>query len=115
MPAIVTINARKNADWNKGFQYRVGGAPQPLDGRLALMVRARASDPEAVLSLSSDSGGGITITDAAAGRFAVRFDRDNFRRMAAGAYVQDLIYTRADGEDIPIWEGALNLTEGVTR
>jgi hypothetical protein len=115
MPARVSIEARKNADWTHDFQFTANGTSQPINGRLALMVRREAAEATASVTLSSDANGGIVITDAAQGRFRITFDRQKLKSMVPGSYVHDLLYTRTDGLATVIWEGPFTLIEGVTR
>jgi hypothetical protein len=112
----VTIRTKSNADWFKTFQWLQGLEPLRLNGVLVLQVRKSASDSKTLFDLSSaPDKTGITIEDLEQGRFSVHFPKNSLDDLAPGQYVQDLVFQREDGINIPLWEGTLEHRLGVSR
>ena len=111
----VVIETRSNADWVVAFEYLAADVPVDLTGStLALMVRKRREDHEAIVAVDT-ADGNIVITNPALGKFQVKLPQISLERMAAGEYLHDLIRTRPDGLLEAMWEGELIHEIGVTR
>lgn len=120
-PAFYTgvINIAKNEDWIVPFVYGtpISGGVDPIDltgSTIKLEIRKLETDREALVSLSSPSGG-ITIDDAVNGEFTVRLTRDRMNHLFAGTFVSDLVRTTPLGNQERLWEGTATVVEGTTR
>jgi len=115
MGAVVDLTTTSDADFRRSFQYAVdGGSPISLTGStLRMMVRRRADEAQAFIDITSPDGG-ITITDADAGKFTIWLPFAMLSRMAAGEYVHSLIRTQGGVKD-EVWHGTLKHSIGPTR
>jgi len=110
--ALFTDTAGVGAD----FSVATDAAPVDLTGStLSMMVRVIAADPTVLLFIDNAGRGGITITDAANGKFSLKFAQSDIVNCPLGTFVQDLIRLRPDGVKERIWSGAFTITQGVTR
>ena len=115
--SIVNITTTSDADFFRGFAYQdTLGVPIDLTGNTMRMgVRRNADDVSEVLLLTTDSGGGLTITDAPNGKFSVWITQDQLLHLSPAQYVHSLIRTRPDGMQLKIWEGSLTNAAGPSR
>jgi hypothetical protein len=94
------------------------GNPVSLSGSsLTLEVRRTASDVQALITVGSASPNtGITITDAANGKFTIILPKLALAALTQGqVYVHDLVRLRPDGYTERLWTGTLTVDGGVTR
>jgi hypothetical protein len=87
-------------------------APASALALVRIQIRRRHDDADALVSLHSGSGGGISIDDAAAWEVSVA------RRvldLPAGRYVHDVEFTDAAGEVRTYLAGSLSVGKQVTR
>jgi hypothetical protein len=119
-----TMNIARNADWIKPFVYSYCddfGNPTtgvPLGGStLKLQIRRVEEEHEAIITVSSaDPPGGITIEDAANGKFTIRITRLMLKRLPPGAYVSDLVrYIASNGYQERILSLDVNCVQGTSR
>ena len=120
--SVVNISARNNEAVSKVFEVKVGDPPVALNlagSALKMMGRRRAIDPEALITISTASvtvaSGGITIENAAAGRFNILIPLSRMQRLTDDEYVFDLVRTRPDGLPEVLWAGTFTVGQGVTR
>jgi len=119
------MNLAKNEDWKVALSYQidytVSGDPeniQALDitGSTFLMqIRKVEEDATAVVSVSTDPGDGIVITDAFGGEFEITISIARAQRLQPGEYVADLVRTDANGFSERVWEGTCIVVEGTSR
>ena len=115
-----TMNISKNEDWVVAFIYSIAnadGSLTPIDltgSTIKIEIRKREEDHEASVSVYSPDGG-ITITDAANGKFTVLMDRYKLVRLAPGEYVSDIVRLMPNGLQERLWEGVAEVVEGTTR
>lgn len=118
-----TINLAKNEDWRVQLQYNVdytvSGDPeniQSLDltgSTISLQIRKKAEDKSAIVTITN--GDGVTLSEPVIGMFELMISRAKSARLHAGEYVADLIREDANGYVERMWEGAVEVVEGVTR
>ncbi|WP_028164131.1 hypothetical protein [Bradyrhizobium elkanii] len=116
--AIVNITTINDADFYRSFIYKtVADVPIDLTGvQLRMMLRKRATDVTVWLHLSNGDEGGITIIDAAAGRFSVLITQAQLERLPIDEYEHSLVMTSAGGtEQTSVWRGTLTNQAGPSR
>jgi hypothetical protein len=89
-----------------------GDPPASSLARVAMQFRRRHTDADALVSLHSGSGGGITIDDAAGWEIAVP---PQVLTLDAGSYVYDLETEDATGVIRTYLAGRLTVLPQVTR
>lgn len=108
----MTMNSlpqQKTGDWWDGITLvRVTLQGQPLNlAGAAIVFRVRPFDSDAVSLEKSVAAGGITITNAAAGEFAV----DGFTvALPANKYFVEIRITAADGKPRTVLEAEWKIT-----
>jgi hypothetical protein len=114
--AIVNITTQNDADFIRQFAYQtVEGVPIDLTGNTMEMgVRRRAADVAEQLLLTTENQG-ITVTDAANGKFTVWITNEQLERLQLGSYEHSLIRVQETGLRLRIWSGALTVNPGPTR
>ena len=95
------------------FQLKINDADVNLTGAIIRMqLRKSYSDTSAALSLTSVSSAGITITNAAEGRFKIN---TQIIDIEVYNYVYDIQITLASGVVKTYVQGGFNITNEVTR
>jgi hypothetical protein len=94
MAVAYNVVIDQGADWFLNVNYdNPNGTPVNLAGySAALQIRSLPTSPTAVLSLTSATGGGITIT-ANTGLVAIRATATQTREIDEGTYYYDLEIT----------------------
>jgi hypothetical protein len=98
--------------------FTVVGNPISMVGSsLSLEVRSIPSSVQTLITVGSVAPNtGITITDAANGKFTIVLPKAGLANLTAGqSYVHDLIRLRPDGLTERMWTGTINVDGGVTR
>jgi hypothetical protein len=112
----IDLGRAKTGDWWEGIyndSLSVGGVATSLVGaRLQMDFKKSLKDSAAALSLNSDTGGGITITSAAAGQFTVN---GRNLELAPGVYEFDLRCEFADDKIRTLWCGSITMVQTVTE
>jgi hypothetical protein len=100
-----------------GTKWEAAPAPgRDLTGStLKLMARAPAVNVYAPLSVTSEEGGDIEITDAATGAVTLKLPKAQLAVMSAGSYDVSMIEITATGEHLPVMAGKLIHSIGPTR
>ena len=116
--AICNIKTSTDADFNRAFTYQSGSPPAPVNltgAAFVMKVRRHATDATADIELSSSAGGGITITDAVNGKFAILIAQAKLAALAVGDYEQSLVIVWPSGQRTRIWNGTLTNIAGASR
>ncbi|RAI34227.1 hypothetical protein, partial [Rhodoplanes roseus] len=89
--------------------------PIPLtQNRLLMKVRRKATDHEAALELTTETGE-LTITDAPAGAFTLFIPQARLVLLPAATYVHSLLRITPDGRRLRMWYGQLIHDVGESR
>jgi hypothetical protein len=113
-PGIYNIEA-KQSDWHLAVNWVEGDAPQNLAGFTAqLVVRYKAESATAVLELTSEADGGITL---GGDPFNIVFDVDEatMKGIKPGQYVYDLELNDGAGKTYPLLTGRFTVTPSTVR
>jgi hypothetical protein len=113
---ICNITTASDADFYRGFSYQdINGNPIDLTGSTMHMgVRKDANDVAEVLLLTTDYGGGITITDPPNGLFTVWITQAQLMDLPPDTYVHSLI--RNIGPlHLEMWSGTITHEVGPSR
>jgi hypothetical protein len=114
--AIVNITAENDADFYRSFAYQTAsGLPIDLTGTSMLMkVRKHATDIQAVLELSTDTGELVYTDPPSSGFFTVFIAQGELVRLPIGDYDQSLILL-VNSLRKRVWSGVLTVTAGPSR
>lgn len=109
---------RNNADFPMAFTYQDNATPpNPIDltgSTLSMMVYDQQDATNVLLVIDSGSGG-ITVTNAAQGKFQINLPASKLGNLRPGVYKHDLIQIKGDGSRPSIWEGSITIVAGPTR
>ena len=95
--------------------WRIDGTAVNLTGYTArLQARVDVEDTEVVLSLTTDTGGGIAL-GGAAGTITLTRSAAQTAAIAAGDYVYDLELAAGSGQVTRLVQGQLTVSPEVTR
>lgn len=117
MPSTVNFpGVRNNADFAVAFVYKdQDDNPIDLTGKtLRMQIRRPASGVQVWANLTSETDGGIEVTDAAGGAFQLVIPMATLLKMPPGTYEHDLVAVAGSSRDM-IWKGELVVEQGVTR
>lgn len=115
------FNIRNNGSLFRQFCYKVNGVAVDLTGSRLLMQIREAGPGSTVLATLDSNASGITITDAVGGVFEVALDNAGVvallaaANQAAGDYDYDLILIPAGGLNKPLFEGRVNISQGISQ
>ena len=111
---ILPLVVEQGATFRKSMVWKINGNPVNLTGYTArLQARAnRSFDP--MLSLTSGTGGGITLA-AADGRVTIVISADTTAGLHAGKHKYDLELESAGGEVTRLVKGMFTVSEGITE
>jgi len=111
---ILPLVVEQGATFRKSMVWKINGNPVNLTGYTArLQVRAnRSFDP--MLSLTSGTGGGITLT-AADGRVTISISAAATSGLHVGKHKYDLELVSAGGEVTRLVKGMFTVSEGITE
>jgi hypothetical protein len=101
--------------WSGVPQIRVeidGAAPSATLSRVALQIRNLPSSESAIVSLTSETGGGITISNSTTWTFSVPAQ---ILALRAGTYVYDIETEDANGKIQTFLSGSILVNTEVTR
>jgi hypothetical protein len=110
------LTIEQGATWSQVIYYQTAAnVPISLANcTLRMMARSAYSANSTVLSLSSATGG-ISITNAANGTFALQQTALQTSNLTAGTYVYDLELVKADSTVDRLLQGSLIVVPEVTR
>lgn len=110
------LTIEQGATWSQVIYYQdAANAPISLvNCTIRMMARTSFSANTTVLSLSSSTGG-ITVTNAANGTFALQQTAAQTSNLTAGTYVYDLELVKADNTVDRLLQGSLIVVPEVTR
>jgi hypothetical protein len=113
---VAVANSTNVTPGSDGTKWALSSSPLDLTGSTLLyMARASADDAYAPVSLTTVGSAGITVTDAANGKFTLTIPISALAAMKPGAYVHSLIRVRPDGLREEVWHGTLTLQTGPVR
>jgi hypothetical protein len=113
---IVNITTASDADFYRGFAYQdINGVGIDLtDSQLRMGVRKNVEDVTELLLLTTDYGGGISITDPPNGLFTVWITQEQLLNLPPDTYVHSLI--RDFGPlHLEMWSGTITHEAGPSR
>jgi|SRR4051812_39256370 hypothetical protein len=115
--AIVNITCWNDADFMRGFVYQTTATPPaPVDltgNTLKMGIRKHATDSIEEMLLTTENGG-LTITDAAQGKFTVIITQAQLGKLPVGDYEHSLV--RMIGlARFRIWSGTITVNPGASR
>jgi len=116
-PAREDITIYQGATYFRRYTWKTGDPAAPVDltgASIRMQVRTHKESATALLSVSTDAGG-ITITDAANGEFAVRVEAIDTDDLEFPKGVYDIEIEMPDGTVNRLVEGAVTLSRQVTR
>ena len=113
MSGKYNIVAEQGATFNLNFTVQTDGTLWNLTGYTAAMqVRKSTSSATTLLNLSTDSGGGITLTTP--GQVSVTVPATTMSTVPAGRWVYDIEFTSPGNEVTRLLEGRFIVTAEVT-
>lgn len=116
-PAHEDIIIYQGATYFRRYTWKTGDPATPVDltgATLRMQVRETKHSDIPLLSLST-GGSGITVTDAANGKFTVRAEAAQTDALSFTTGVYDLEIKLADGTVTRLVEGSATLSRQVTR
>jgi hypothetical protein len=116
METQLNISGYSNEDIDRVYRLRSGTADSstPLDlSSTSFLMDVKDQKGALVLHLSSNSGGGITITDAPNGEFAIHIAVGSIQPLPNRSLQYDLLMI-AGGETKRLWGGSIRIAPGLT-
>jgi hypothetical protein len=113
-PGVYNIEA-KQSDWHLGLNWIEGLDPQNLAGFSArLVVRYKPDSADALLELTSEEDGGITLGGDTF-NIVIDVDKATMSAIKAGQYVYDLELADADGNAYPLLTGRFTVLPSTVK
>ena len=114
-PAVYNMDAPQGQTLNRVLTWKIDGTPVNITGFSArMMVRPTASAASIYLSLTSNTGGGLTL-GGALGTITVYATAAQMAAVPAGQHAYDLELVSGSGEVTRLIGGKFNVSAEVTR
>lgn len=117
-PKQEDITIYQGATFLNEYVWKSGKPPAPLDitnYTIRMQIRVHVSSKNVLVNLDNDTLGGITISDALNGRFAVRIEADKTDDIQIPQSVYDIEAEAPDGTVTRLVEGRVTVSKQVTR